>query len=360
MPAATTDSLCSAPSGCRRTDTSTRTAPRTRSPRLPAGWEPDPYRRASPGSSCRLGREVTAVLTDRGRVETETVVNACGIWARSWRRWSAPGPVDARRPPARALKPVPGHELPRGHALFPRSGQPRLREGRVGRDHVRRLRAGPGRPLDRRRPLGALERAPRRTWPASSSSCGGAARRFPFLADAEIVALVCHPDAMTPDAQPLLGPIPGMHGFVTAAGLSLNGFGGAGGIGKSIAEWVTSGKTEVRRERLPGRGASARHTETRSTRPRPRGRPTATTTASAIPTTRTNGAVLTDERPARTPAGPGLRLRREERVGTPGLRPAGPSLAAGRGGPTEATAGRCRPGSSTSGRSTPPSASGPG
>ena len=73
----------------------------------------------------------------------------------------------------------------------------------------------------------------------------GAARRFPFVSDAEIVKLVCHPDAMTPDANPLLGPMPGIHGFFMAAGLSLNGFGGAGGIGKTIAEWVTTGETEL-------------------------------------------------------------------------------------------------------------------
>ena len=36
---------------------------------------------------------------------------------------------------------------------------------------------------------------------------------------------------MTPDANPLLGPMPGVPGFWLAAGLSLNGFGGAGGIG---------------------------------------------------------------------------------------------------------------------------------
>ena len=37
----------------------------------------------------------------------------------------------------------------------------------------------------------------------------GAIRRFPFLGDAEAIRLVCHPDAMTPDANPLLGPLPG-------------------------------------------------------------------------------------------------------------------------------------------------------
>jgi 4-methylaminobutanoate oxidase (formaldehyde-forming) len=69
----------------------------------------------------------------------------------------------------------------------------------------------------------------------------GAIRRFPFLADAEAIRLVCHPDAMTPDASPLLGPLPGVHGFWVAAGLSLNGFGGGGGIGRAMAGWITAG-----------------------------------------------------------------------------------------------------------------------
>ena len=73
----------------------------------------------------------------------------------------------------------------------------------------------------------------------------GAAKRFPFLADAGVVKLVCHPDAMTPDGNPLVGELPGVPGFFVAAGLSLNGFGGAGGIGKAVAELVTGGESEL-------------------------------------------------------------------------------------------------------------------
>ena len=50
---------------------------------------------------------------------------------------------------------------------------------------------------------------------------------------------------MTPDANPLLGPVPGVKGLFMAAGLSLNGFGGAGGIGKSLTELITAGETEL-------------------------------------------------------------------------------------------------------------------
>jgi glycine cleavage system aminomethyltransferase T len=73
----------------------------------------------------------------------------------------------------------------------------------------------------------------------------GAVRRFPFLDEAGVTALVCHPDAMTPDGNPLLGPLPRVRGFWLAAGLSLNGFGGAGGLGKALAELVTEGEAEV-------------------------------------------------------------------------------------------------------------------
>jgi 4-methylaminobutanoate oxidase (formaldehyde-forming) len=50
---------------------------------------------------------------------------------------------------------------------------------------------------------------------------------------------------MTPDANPLLGPAPGVPGLYLAAGVSLNGFGGAGGIGRALAEWITGGETEL-------------------------------------------------------------------------------------------------------------------
>ena len=60
-----------------------------------------------------------------------------------------------------------------------------------------------------------------------------------------MAGLVCHPDAMTPDANPLLGPMPGVPGFWLAAGLSLNGFGGAGGIGRTLAELITTGRSEI-------------------------------------------------------------------------------------------------------------------
>jgi 4-methylaminobutanoate oxidase (formaldehyde-forming) len=72
-----------------------------------------------------------------------------------------------------------------------------------------------------------------------------AVKRFPFLAEAGLERIVAHPDAFTPDANPLVGPWPGIPGFWMACGLSMHGFGGAGGIGKALAEWMIHGETDV-------------------------------------------------------------------------------------------------------------------
>jgi glycine cleavage system aminomethyltransferase T/glycine/D-amino acid oxidase-like deaminating enzyme len=189
---------------------------------------------------------VTAVETDHGRVETETVVNACGMWAP--RVAAMVGgfvcsiPVDHQHV---ALHAVDGHELPRDRPCF------------RDVDNLVYGKAEAGGVL-----FGGYEPNPVSRWhdgvpwehgsralPADHARfeqlMDGAVRRFPFLDDAGVIALVCHPDAMTPDGNPLLGPLPGVRGFWTAAGLSLNGFGGAGGLGKALAELVTSGEAEL-------------------------------------------------------------------------------------------------------------------
>ena len=191
------------------------------------------------------GRRVQAVVTDAGRIETELVVNACGMWAPQVAAMVgafAPSvPVDHQHI---ALHAVPGHELPRempcfrdtDNLVYGRSEAGGVLFGGYEPNPVARWvdgvpwdHAGSTLPADHERFAQLME---------------GAARRFPFLDDAGVVTLVCHPDAMTPDGNPLLGPMPGVPGFWMAAGLSLNGFGGAGGIGKTIAEWVTAGETE--------------------------------------------------------------------------------------------------------------------
>jgi glycine cleavage system aminomethyltransferase T/glycine/D-amino acid oxidase-like deaminating enzyme len=190
--------------------------------------------------------EVTAINTDAGRIEAEVLVIAGGIWAPQIAAMAGAfivsTPVDHQHA---ALLAVPGHELAHDmpcfrdpdNLIYGKSEAGGVVLGGYEADPVARWidgvpwdHAGTSLPPDQARfePLLA-----------------GAARRFPFMGEAGIVKLVCHPDAMTPDANPLVGPVPGVKGLYLAAGLSLNGFGGAGGIGRSLAELITAGETEL-------------------------------------------------------------------------------------------------------------------
>ena len=190
--------------------------------------------------------EVLSVDTDEGPIETEVVVVAGGIWgpqiAAMAGAFVVSTPVDHQHA---ALLAVPGHELPHDMPCFRDPDNLVYGKAEAGGmvlggyesnpvarwiDGVPWDHAGASLPPDQARfePLLA-----------------GAARRFPFAHEAGIVKLVCHPDAMTPDAGPLVGPVPGVRGLYMAAGLSLNGFGGAGGIGRAIAELVTGGEPEL-------------------------------------------------------------------------------------------------------------------
>ena len=189
---------------------------------------------------------VTAVETEHGRIETDTVVNAAGMWAprivEMVGAFVCSIPVDHQHI---ALHAVEAHVLPRDTPCFRDT------------DNLVYGKAESGGVL-----FGGYEPNPVSRWedgvPWEHGSAmlppdherfqqlmDGAVRRFPFLEEAGVTALVCHPDAMTPDGNPLLGPLPRVRGFWLAAGLSLNGFGGAGGLGKALAELVTAGEAEV-------------------------------------------------------------------------------------------------------------------
>lgn len=187
---------------------------------------------------------VQAVITSRGKIKTEMVINAAGMWAPRVAAMAGlyvpTTPVDHQHI---ALRAVSGKEFP--------ENTPCLRDP----DNLVYMRQEQGGLV-----IGGYEPNPFARWidgapweHGGRSLPGdydrfemlleGAIRRIPFLDQAGIITLVCHPGAYTPDCQPMLGPMPGARGFWMAAGMSLNGYGGAGGIGKLMAEWITEGES---------------------------------------------------------------------------------------------------------------------
>ena len=187
--------------------------------------------------------EVKEVVTDKGSIKTELVINAAGLWAPRIAAMAGlhfpTTPVDHQHI---ALKAVPGHEF---NAKTPCLRDP---ENLV---YMRQEQGG--------LVIGGYEPNPLARWidgvpweHGNKSLPGdmdrfeqlleGAIRRLPFLDQAGIITLVCHPGAYTPDCQPILGPMAGVRGMWMAAGFSLNGYGGAGGVGKLLAEWIIGGE----------------------------------------------------------------------------------------------------------------------
>ncbi|HEU0294084.1 MAG TPA: FAD-dependent oxidoreductase [Anaerolineales bacterium] len=190
--------------------------------------------------------EIQAVRTDKGTIKTNIVVNAAGMWAP---RLAAMVGVNLPTTPVDhqhiTVKAVPGHEFPKQ--------TPCLRDP----DNLVYMREEQGGLV-----IGGYEPNPLARWidgtPWEHSNATlppdygrfemlleGAIRRIPFLKDAGIIDITCHPGAYTPDCQPMLGPIPGARGMWMLAGISLNGYGGAGGMGKLLAEWILEGEASM-------------------------------------------------------------------------------------------------------------------
>jgi 4-methylaminobutanoate oxidase (formaldehyde-forming) len=191
-------------------------------------------------------REVTRVITDHGAIRTECVVNAAGEWApRLCEMVGAFLPTVPMMHQYLTTQPIPGHELP--------PTTPVIRDP----DHLFYCREDTGAFL-----IGGFETNPQEwspdgvpwefnqqllspEWDLFMPVMENAIRRMPILAEAEAVQLINGPDAFTPDGHYALGPMPGLRGFFVAAGGSINGIVGAGGVGKTLAEWILEGDTEI-------------------------------------------------------------------------------------------------------------------
>ena len=185
------------------------------------------------------------VVTDKGTVHAEHVVNAGGLWARE---------VGAMAGVYLPLHPMEHHYLvtddipeiyERGtehpHVMDP-SGESYLRqEGRglcIGfYEQKARAWAVDGTPWS----FGA-ELLPD-DLDKIDESIEFAYRRFPVLADAGVKRVIHGPFTFAPDGNPLVGPVPGMRNYWSACAV-MAGFSQGGGVGLMLAQWMTAGECE--------------------------------------------------------------------------------------------------------------------
>jgi len=185
---------------------------------------------------------VHEVVTDKGSIQTEIVVNAAGQWGGEVGRMVGLNlPVVPMAHLYAITKPIEGV----GHDI------PTLRDPDLlvyWREEVGGLTTGgyernpapfglDGIPLDFKYTLLPPD------WDRFGPLMENSIKRVPVLETAEIRQLLNGPEGFTPDGEYLLGPT-AVKGFWVACAFCAHGLAGAGGIGKTMAEWIIDGHPE--------------------------------------------------------------------------------------------------------------------
>src|SRR3954468_23137012 len=181
---------------------------------------------------------VTGVVTDKGAIEAEVVVNAGGMFAKEL---GALAGVDV------PIVPMAHEYLITKPSGLP-TGMPTMRDPSL----LVYFRPESGGLV-----MGGYERHPApwgldgipadfngqllaEDWPRFEELMENALVRVPSLADLEVIRLINGPEAFTPDGEFILGPTE-VRGLWTAAGFCAHGLAGAGGLGQLVAEWIVDG-----------------------------------------------------------------------------------------------------------------------
>ncbi len=69
--------------------------------------------------------------------------------------------------------------------------------------------------------------------------------RVPITETVGIRTFFCGPESFTPDLLPAVGEAPGVHGYFVCAGLNSVGVLSSGGMGRIVAQWISSGRPDV-------------------------------------------------------------------------------------------------------------------
>lgn len=185
---------------------------------------------------------VHEVVTDKGTIQTEVVVNAAGQWGKEVGKMVGLNlPVVPMAHLYIITKPIQGVE----------HGIPTLRDPDLlvyWREEVGGLITGG---YERNPAPFGLKGIPRDfkyqllppDWERFMPLMENSIKRVPAVETAEVIQLLNGPEGFTPDGEFLLGPT-SVKGFWVACAFCAHGLAGAGGIGKTMAEWIIDGHPE--------------------------------------------------------------------------------------------------------------------
>ncbi|MFK7751218.1 MAG: FAD-dependent oxidoreductase [Sedimentitalea sp.] len=188
------------------------------------------------------------VVTDRGTIHAEHVVNAAGLWAREVGAMAGIYfPLHPMEHQYLVTDDVPmivdmladGREHP--HVMDP-AGESYLRQEGHGLcigfyEQTCRPWAVDGTSWDFGQDLLADD------FDKIEKSIAFAYKRFPDLERAGVKSVIHGPFTFAPDGNPLVGPVPGMRNYWSACGV-MAGFSQGGGVGLTLAQWMIEGEPE--------------------------------------------------------------------------------------------------------------------
>jgi glycine cleavage system aminomethyltransferase T/glycine/D-amino acid oxidase-like deaminating enzyme len=187
---------------------------------------------------------VTGVVTDRGEIEAEYVVNCGGVWARELGKMAGVNvPLHAAEHYYLITEPIDGM-----HPDMPIVEDPDLFA--YYRDEMGGLMLGLFEPVAKPWGMNGIPEAfsfgeipPDRDRMMPHLEL--AMKRIPISKEAGIHKFFCGPESFTPDMGPLMGEAPELKNFYVAAGFNSLGILFGGGAGQVMAQWIVDGLPPV-------------------------------------------------------------------------------------------------------------------
>ena len=188
------------------------------------------------------------VITDRGNINAEIVINAGGLWAREVGQMAGINlPVQPMEHHYLITESIPeieamgeGKRLPvgtdfEGNIYFRQEGKGMLLGTYEQKSTPWKVE---GTPMD----FGHELLEPKLDNIQDRLAIGF--KRMPALEKAGIKNIINGPFTFGPDGSPLIGPVPGLKNYWVAVGV-MAGFCQGGGVGKCIAEWIIDGEPSI-------------------------------------------------------------------------------------------------------------------